>query len=201
MSWKQEGHVGDTPGFLAFFKNRRRRILHLRLRKRNGLYYCDVTGRTAMGINDAYNNITDNWVMVADRTHTDSEVVGDWATVGSIGRVSEKTVTRGKQQEPYMPLQLPVIPKQSLFEPILDPMAERTFVPDHPVVSQLQTEMVERGSTIDDKRTDVALDCESDDTPKPTRRQPRPRTGVHKPVTPAEQLELELWAARLGFCG
>ena len=60
VSWKQEGHVGDTPGSLSFYDVHVQRILHLRLGKRSELCYYDSTDGTKTDGGDMYNRFTED---------------------------------------------------------------------------------------------------------------------------------------------
>ena len=55
VSWRQEGHLCNSQGSLSFFDNRGRRMLHLQLRKRSRLYYCNAAGGTATNVDCVYN--------------------------------------------------------------------------------------------------------------------------------------------------
>ena len=82
---------------------------------------------------------------------------------------------------------LPTLIEDEAFQPLLDPLSEREFDPEAlGVVSPTVTHRVGDSGTTE-KRT--------------TRKKVKARPSVRRPVTPSEQLESELWAARLGLCG
>jgi hypothetical protein len=125
VSWRQEGHLGDSPGLLSFFNDRGRRMLHLQLRKGSGLYYYNTAGSTEATADSVNNKFTEDWVSKLDGASTDEDAVNVWATGTTIRRLQTKTMARGKMKAPYSSEGLPVIPEESLFEPILDPLAEQ----------------------------------------------------------------------------
>ena len=225
---------------LAFFDVHVKRILHLRSRKRSRLYYYNVEGTTAPHADDMFNRITDDWVTIVDRRHTEAEVVDAWATVARVERIRPKRMLQKNIGTPRLPPRLPVLPKLSTCEPTFNPLAEQAFAPDgkhtthtplvnkrvprrpqkRPMLPKLPTIAPAPGplvgqpgakdgnnatSTNAQMPGQAGATCteEADGTtisePEPWER--RPLLRVRKPVTPAEQLESELWAARLGFCG
>ena len=130
VSWKQEGHVGEEPGSLAFFGVHGKRILHLQLRKCSWLYYCDVEGMTAPHADDTFKRITDDWVTVADRLHTNAEGVDAWATVARVERIRPRQLFQHTRGAPHLPPKLPMLPELTTFKPTLGPLAEHPFAPD-----------------------------------------------------------------------
>ena len=130
VSWRQEGHVGKDPGLLAFFNAHGKSILHLPLRKHSSLYYCNVEGTTAPHTDDTFNRITNDWVTVVDRLHTNTEVVDVWATVARVERIQPRRLARHGRGAPQLPPKLPVLPELSTFELTLNPRAEQPFTPE-----------------------------------------------------------------------
>ena len=116
--------MGEELGSLALFDVHGKRILHLRLRKRSDLYYCNVEGTTAPHADDTFNRITNDWVAVVDRLHTDAEVVDAWATVARVEGIQPRRLARYDRGAPQLPPKLPVLPELLTFEPTLDPLAE-----------------------------------------------------------------------------
>jgi len=62
VTWRQVGHIGETPGTLEFFDSKGRRIMHLQLEKKNCLYYADVNDVRAPRVEECnvYNLFTDD---------------------------------------------------------------------------------------------------------------------------------------------
>ena len=94
------------------------------------MYYCDVEETTAPHADDKFNRITNDWVTVVDRLHTNAEVVDAWATLAQVERIRPGRLTRHDRGAPQLPPKLPVLPELSKFEPTLDPLVEQPFAPD-----------------------------------------------------------------------
>jgi hypothetical protein len=175
-----------------------------------------------------YNKFSEDWVTTIDESSTDEEVVEAWATVATIGRVQAKEKTRRELGAPYTPAQLPAIPEESLFDPILDPLAEQPLDLARHIVPPSQQSIDEQEATpaldssgatgergraealggVEEKADnapaqdqDVPIDASLNDASPRVKTKTRHRAALRRPVTTAEQLESELWAARLGFCG
>ena len=223
VSWHQEGHLGNSPDSLSFFNNRGSRVLHLQLRKPSGLYYYNTVWGTASTVGCVYSKFTKDWVSTMDGGGTDKDVVNAWATVTTVHRVFAKEKARGKRVAPYTTVGLLVIPEEALFEPILAPLSEQPL----DLVSHVIPPSQQSAGT-DDNVTTLALDrnkqahcpvgavehtesnmdkdgvqdVELEHNTTPAEQPPwRPRSVIRRPVTTAEHLESELWAARLGFYG
>ena len=161
--------------------------MRLQLAKKNGLYYADVNDVRAPRMEECntYSLFTDDWIPVLGAHRSDKEVEGAWAV---ISRQAPEIKALRKHRDRTTHTSLPTLLEDEAYQPLLDPLAEREFDPAalgvvSPTVTQQEKEPVEKAQA-----------------KKKPRRNAKARPSVQRPVTPSEQLESELWAARLGFC-
>ena len=107
----------------------------------SGLYYCNTAGDTATTVDCVYSKFTEDSVSHMDGASTDKKVVNAWATVTTIRRVRAKTVAQGRRDALHTSVGIPVIPEESLFKPILDPLAEQPLYLGSHVVPPSQQSM------------------------------------------------------------
>ena len=163
--------------------------MRLQLLKNNGLYYADVRDVRAPRVDEqsVHSMFTDDWVQVMDAPHTDDAMAQAWSRVlGTqvIRPIARKVNTRSDAARTT----LPTLIEDEEFTPLVDPL------------SQGDTEDDRAAHLIETPGQRVASNRGQKQRTSPEKRV-KGRPKVRRPVTTAEQLESELWAARLGFCG
>ena len=119
------------------------------------MYYCDVDGTTTPHTDDAFNRIKDDWVTAVDRLHTNTETVDTWATVARVEKIQPRRLARHDRSAPRLPPKLLVLPELSTFKPTLDPLAERTFVPEEDVVLREKARRTRKHSRVIGRTADT----------------------------------------------
>ena len=189
VPWRQVGHVGDRPGTLDFFDILGLRVMHLQLLNTNGIYYADVWA-PRMDEQSVYSLFTEYWIQVLDGERPEADTIQAWTRVADtqmVRPIARRMMTRGTKAPPW----LPALIGDEEFTPLVNPLSQREFTKEEerqPMGSAPGTKTVPANENRRDKQS------------KPVH-VAKGRPKVQRPITTAEQLESELWAVWLGFCG
>ena len=185
-SWTQTGFSDGRPGSLIIRAANDSPLVDMILHRRNGLYYFDLN--TAC-LDDcpahvqSYRAHTLNHTIMSD---SDSDIQPTLAALRSLTASRSPLVDEldGLQRpgSQFHPL-LPPLSEDGPFSPYMDPVDGVPFDPSNDGTAYFSIYRTETPG--------------GDDEPK----LPRKSKYRMRPVGPAQQLESELWAARLGFCG
>lgn len=172
VKWTQTGFRDSSQGLIQFFDSHDNPKITMKLDKVRGLYY---SNHQSYCVDSNPIRTHCSKVAIQDFITRHEDVTDDDSSVNPmIDAVQSLHISRVQMNSPP----LPTLSEEKPFEPILDFLSEVPFDEESPMNSA-SVYAVKNASTPPPKKT-------------PYRR---------RPVEPAKQLESELWAARLGFCG